>query len=299
MKITFFGLGVMGGAMAANLIADGRHVVSVFDLDPAKTQRLTALGGIAISPEGGGIARAIATAEVIMTSLPGPPQINALAFGDEGVFANAKPGCLWIELSTNNLASCQKMAIAAVASGVTLLDSPVSGGEEGAAAGTLTIMVGGDAARFKQHQALYQIIGKDVRHLGVSGAGYAAKIAQVMLCYLHSIALAEALMLGVKAGVDAAEMLHIIQNSTGRSYVADRYGPSILNGDYDPSFTLALALKDLHLAIELAQTLELELPMCALVAEIYQQADADFGQGANHLMAVRLLENACGTYLRA
>jgi 3-hydroxyisobutyrate dehydrogenase-like beta-hydroxyacid dehydrogenase len=295
MNIAFFGLGVMGDPMAANLITSGQHSVSLFDLDSEKTNKLVKLGGLAIT----NIGASIAEADIVMTSLPGPKQIDAFAFGDEGVFANAKPGSTWIELSTNNLATCQKMTEAAKQNGVALLDSPVSGGDEGATTGTLTIMVGGDEAAFMQHKPIYDLIGKDIRFLGKSGAGYAAKISQVVLCYLHSIALAEAMMLGVKAGVNATEMLSIIQNSTGRSYVADRYGPPILNGDYDPSFTLGMALKDMKLALELAQTLEIKLPMCDMVTDIYQQACDTFGLDANHLMAVRVLEEDSDTYLRA
>lgn len=106
-------------------------------------------------------------------------------------------------------------------------------------------------------------------------------------------------MLGVKAGVPAADMLNIIQNSTGRSYVADRYGPCMLNGDYDPSFALGLALKDMRLAMELADTLGIELPMSGLVTEIYAKACDHYGKDANHLIAVRLLEEASGTYFQA
>jgi len=101
--------------------------------------------------------------------------------------------------------------------------------------------VGGDKSVFKKHQRIFEILGKEIKHLGHSGTGYAAKISQVVLCYLHSVALSEALLLGVKAGIKPGEMLNIVQNSTGRSYVADRYGPCILDGDYDPSFELGLA----------------------------------------------------------
>lgn len=295
MNIAFFGLGVMGGPMATNLIATAHHQVSVFDLDAAKTEQLLELGATEIKDT----ALAIADADLVMSSLPGPKQIDAFALANEGVLANAKAGCTWIELSTNNLATCQKIAEAANQKGIFFLDSPVSGGDEGATAGTLTIMVGGDKFAFDKHKSVYQIIGKNIRFLGQSGAGYAAKISQVVLCYLHSIALAEAMMLGVKAGVNATEMLSIIQNSTGRSYVADRYGPAILNGHYDPSFTLGLALKDLKLALELAQTLDLELPMCTMVTDTYQKACDAFGLDANHLMAVRILEQNSNILLRA
>lgn len=182
--------------------------------------------------------------------------------------------------------------------GIEFLDAPVSGGDEGARAGSLSIYVGGETSAYQANQAIFQCVGGDIQYLGHSGAGYAAKISQVVLCYLHSIALSEALMLGVKAGVNASDMLRIIQNSTGRSYVADRYGPPILNGDYDPSFALGLALKDMRLAMELASTLEITLPMSQLVTDIYQTACDTYGEDANHLIAVKLLEEASGTLLR-
>jgi 3-hydroxyisobutyrate dehydrogenase-like beta-hydroxyacid dehydrogenase len=293
MHIAFFGLGNMGNPMAANLLKSGRYTVSVFDLDKAKGENLITAGGQWIDD----IPATLATADIIMTSLPGPVQIAAFAEGS--VIPNAKTGSTWIDLSTNNLATCHALVAATTERGIGFLDSPVSGGDEGARAGTLSIYVGGDKALFDEHQAIYDAIGKKITHLGQSGAGYAAKISQVVLCYLHSIALSEALMLGVKAGVPAAEMLNIIQNSTGRSYVADRYGPCMLNGDYDPSFALGLALKDMRLAMELADTLGIELPMSSLVTEIYAKACDHHGKDANHLIAVRLLEEASGTYFQA
>ncbi len=295
MRIAFFGLGNMGNPMAANLIRSAEHPVMVYDLDPHKADNLLPLGGHWIED----IPAALAEADVIMTSLPGPAQISALAFGEQGVFQHARPGTTWIELSTNNLATCQQLLAAANQKGMHFIDSPVSGGDEGARAGTLSMLVGGDKAVFDRHQAIFQLLGQRITHLGPSGAGYAAKIAQVVLCYLHSVALSEALMLGVKAGVDATQMLNIIQNSTGRSYVADRYGPPILSGDYDPSFALGLAHKDMRLARELATTLQIELPMCDLVTDIYRRACDTYGNDANHLIAVRLLEEASGTFLRA
>ena len=292
MQIAFFGLGNMGNPMATNLLKSGHSQLSVFDLDTAKGGNLIKLGAKWIDD----IPATIAQADLIMTSLPGPIQISA--FAEQSVFPHAKTGSTWIDLSTKTHATCHKLLAAATEKGMHFTDSPVSGGGEGARAGSLSIYVGGDEAVFKQHAAVYDAIGGDIKHLGQSGAGYAAKISQVVLCYLHSIALSEALILGVKAGVDAAEMLNIIQNSTGRSYVADRYGPPILNGDYDPSFALGLALKDMKLAMELADTLGIALPMSALVTETYQQACEAYGADANHLIAVKLLEDASGTPLR-
>ena len=293
MKIAFFGVGNMGSPMAANLIRSGKFDVSIFDLDKTKAEDLICLGAHWINDINGTIAEA----DVILSSLPGPVQIKVL--GENSIFPHAKAGATWIDLSTNNLATGQALLADATEHGLHFLDAPVSGGDEGARAGTLSIYVGGDKSAFEKHQSVFDVIGGNIKHLGKSGAGYAAKISQVVLCYLHSIALSEAMMLGVKAGVGATEMLSIIQNSTGSSYVADRYGPPILNGDYDPSFALGLALKDMHLAMELADTLGITLPMSGLVTNIYAEAVELYGAEANHLIAVKLLEDASATLLRS
>ena len=292
MKITFFGVGNMGNPMAANLIRSGEFDVSVFDLDKNKAEGLIALGAKWIT----NITKSIAEADVILSSLPGPIQIKA--FGDNDVFPNAKPETTWIDLSTNNLATCQELLAKATERGLHFLDSPVSGGDEGARAGTLSMYVGGDKTIFEKHRRIFEVLGDKIKHLGQSGTGYAAKISQVVLCYLHSVALSEALMLGVKAGIAADEMLDIIQNSTGRSYVANRYGPCILNGDYDPSFELGLALKDMRLTMELADTLGITLPMSQLVTETYANAVDKYGADKPHVIAVKLLEEANDTYLQ-
>lgn len=294
MEIGFIGLGIMGSPMASNLLASKDHQVSVYDIDADKVAKLVAEGAHAAES----IAQVVATAEMIFTSLPGPKQIEAVAFADDGLLQNIQSGANWIDLSTNNLELCQRINAFASDQGIGFLDAPVSGGDEGARAATLTIMVGGDRLLFEQCLPLLELIGQRITHLGPSGAGYSAKIAQVVLCYLHSLALSEALMLGVKGGVDAAEMLTIIQNSTGRSYVADRYGPSILSGDYDPSFTVGLAHKDMKLAQEMAQNLGIKLPMCDLTIATYARAIESYGFDANHLKAVRLLEEDSNTFLQ-
>jgi len=295
MNIGFIGLGVMGNPMAQNLQRSGQHQLKVFDIDPARCTTVCALGARAATD----IADVVRDADVVMTSLPGPQQIESAALGDNGFIAQMKSAAAWIDLSTNNLAVAEEIRSAAQGREVDILDAPVSGGDEGARAGNLTILVGGDQAVFERYLPLLEIIGERVSLLGAHGAGYSAKIAQVVLCYLHSLALSEALMLGVKGGVDPQQMLDIIQNSTGRSYVADRYGPPILNGDYDPSFTVGLAHKDMKLAAEMAQNLGIRLPMCDLTTATYARAIEAYGFDANHLRAVRLLEEDNNTFLQA
>lgn len=295
MNIGFIGLGVMGSPMAQNLQRSGQHQLKVFDIDPARCETLSTLGARTAVDA----ADAVRDADLVMTSLPGPKQIEAVALGDKGFVDQMKSGAAWIDLSTNNLVVAEKICVAAQTFAIDILDAPVSGGDEGARAGNLTILVGGDQALFERYLPVLEIIGERVSLLGHHGAGYSAKIAQVVLCYLHSLALSEALMLGVKGGVDAQQMLDIIQNSTGKSYVADRYGPPILNGDYDPSFTVGLAHKDMKLAAEMAANLGIRLPMCELTTATYARAMETYGFDANHLRAVRLLEEDNDTFLQA
>ncbi|MFG0465371.1 NAD(P)-dependent oxidoreductase [Pseudomonas putida] len=293
MKIAFIGLGNMGAPMAANLVTAGFDL-NVHDVDRNKAASLVEAG----AHWSDSIQAAVSEADVVMTSLPSPAIIKQVAGAADGLIAHMRQGAIWIELSTNNLEVWREVRALAAEKQIRTLDAPISGGAEGAAAGTLTVLVGGNEKTFELCYPIFAAIGKRIDYLGEAGAGYVAKIAQVVLCYLHSVALSEALMLGVKGGVPADKMLAIIQNSTGRSYVADRYGPSILNGDYDPTFELGLALKDMRLTLELAGQVSAELPMCAQVEKIYAQAVDQFGGKAPHLMAVKLLEQANDKPLR-
>ena len=294
MRIAFIGLGVMGKPMAQNLQRSGVGELALYDIDATRADSLVEMGARLAES----VADAVNHADVVMTSLPGPMQIDAVAFAGDGLFASIPSDAVWIDLSTNNLEVGGRIQQRAQQDQIAILDAPVSGGDEGARAGNLTILVGGEAAVFQRCLPILEIIGENITLLGPSGAGYSAKIAQVVLCYLHSLALSEALMLGVKGGVDAAQMLAIIQNSTGKSYVADRYGPPILNGDYDPSFTLGLALKDMKLAQQMAEDLGIKLPMCDLTTATYARAVETYGFDANHLKAVRLLEEDNQTFLQ-
>lgn len=283
MKIGFIGLGNMGGYMARNLVAAGHEVVAA-DLDPAKVQAVVDAGA---TPASSAI-QAATGAQLVLTSLPGPKQVEAV--GAE-ILPAMDPGSVWVDLSTNDLDCARRIAAAAADAGVAVLDAPVTGGWEGAAAGSLAVLVGGDPAAFAVAEPVLRAIGDKVDHLGPHGAGYVAKISQVMLCYLNSVSLTEALMLGVKGGVDPAKMLDIIQNSTGRSYVGERYGPEILNGGYDQTFALGLAAKDLRLATSLAAAVDAKLPFTTDALALYARAEERFGPNAPHLIAMQMIEH--------
>jgi len=281
VRILVVGLGNMGGGMAANLVAAG-HDVTGRELDPAKCA-MAAERGVHIVDD----LAAAADAEVVMTSVPGPAQVAGVG---TGILPVMQPDTVWIDLSTNDLDCARRMAALAAPAGVHLVDAPVSGGPEGAAAGSLSVYVGGDAGPVTRCGPIFDAIGSRVNHLGPHGAGYSAKIAQVTLCYTQTVTLIEAMLLGVKGGVAPARMLDIIRHSAGRSYSADVYGPEILAGTYDTSFPLGHAAKDLRLAMEMAATVGADLPHMARVADLYAAALEIHGPSAPHLLAAHLLE---------
>lgn len=282
--VGFIGLGNMGAPMASHVVRAGFTTV-VADLDPAKVAALVADGAVAAIDT----AAAAHDADVVLTSLPGPAQVRAVG---EQIVPAMRHGATWIDLSTNDLACAHHLAGLAARHGIDLLDAPVTGGIEGARAGTLNVLVGGDVDVHRRCQPVLRAIGDRFDLIGPYGAGYTAKISQVMLCYLNSVCLTEALLLGVKGGVAPDAMLDVIRNSTGRSYVADRYGPEILAGTYDASFDLTLAAKDLRLALELAEDVGATLDFTARVSELYRDAEARFGPMAPHLIAMREIEEA-------
>lgn len=286
-RLGFVGLGNIGGSAAANLARAG-YDVTVADLDGAKVQAIVDLGGQAADSS----VDAARNADVVFTSLPGPKQIEAVGLGTDsnGILSVMAPGATWIELSTNDLTTAERLRLASQQAGVHFIDAPVSGGPEGAADGSLSIFVGGPTDRVNAIRPLLDVIGSKVDHVGPVGAGLTAKIAQVTLCYTQTITLIEALLLGVKGGVHPETMLNLIQNSAGRSYVADTYGPEILAGTYDASFPISHAAKDMRLAIEMADTVGVDLPFMRDVRDLYALTEAEYGPTAPHLLAAQLLE---------
>ncbi len=284
MHVLVIGLGHMGGPMAANLVAAG-HDVSGFDLGADQCSTAAATGVAVVDA----VEAAAGAADVVLTSLPGPTQVGSVG---EQLFASMAPDAVWVDTSTSDLDRAESLRGPAREAGVHLVDATVSGGPEGSAAGTLSVFVGGDDEPVARCMPLFDAIGERIHHLGPHGAGYVAKIAQVTLCYTQTVCLVEALMLGVKGGVEPARMLEMIRHSAGGSYVADNYGPEIVAGTYDPTFPLSHAAKDMRLAMEMAGHVGAELPFMAAVAEAYAAAESTFGAEAPHLLAARLTEIA-------
>ena len=256
MKVGFIGVGNMGGPMCRNIIKRSNHQVTVFDLNPAALKACTDVGGTAAKS----VAEATKGADLVMTSLPMPKHVEAVALGDNGILANISKGQTFIDLSTNAPSMVKKIGEAFAAKGIPMLDAPVSGGTTGAEAATIAIMVGGDKQVFDDALPVLQSFSANVIHMGALGNGTVAKLVNNMLSFCNMAALCEGMMLGTKYGLDPEKLLHVISTSSGNSNAIRNFTLRAMKNFYDPpSFALDLAYKDLHLALELGD--ELGVPL--------------------------------------
>jgi 3-hydroxyisobutyrate dehydrogenase len=270
-KIGFIGLGNMGGPMAANLVKAG-HAVTGFDLSAAALERLAAAGGHT-APSA---AAAAAAGEVVVTMLPAGPHVRAVYTGDDGILAVAPKGALLIDCSTIDVETARAVAAVAGKAGYGMLDGPVSGGVGGAAAGTLTFMVGGTETDFARAATILQAMGKTIVHAGPAGNGQAAKICNNMILGISMVAVCEGFALAEKLGLDFQRLFDIATKSSGQCWSMTNYCPvpgpvpsSPANRDYQAGFTAEMMLKDLKLAQQAAQTAGATTPLGANAAALY------------------------------
>lgn len=294
MQVGFIGTGRMGDPMARNLMRAGYQLV-VHDARPEAAQDLLELGAQwADSPR-----LAARECQVVLTSLPGPGEVESVALGEEGVLAGAAPDSTYIDLSTSSPRLIQRIAAIAAAQGVAVLDAPVSGGTVGAQEATLTVTVGGDKEVFERHLPLLSAIGKNVFYMGELGNGYLAKIINNMLSLTNTLAALEAMVLGVRAGLELRQLWEAVRASTGTSRVLERMPQTVFDRRFEPTFTIELSLKDMGLALALGRELGVPLPLPALVEQIYIDARAR-GLGQESTAAiVKLLEEVAGVELVA
>lgn len=296
MNIGFIGLGNMGCGMASNLLdycnRSGDELY-VFDINTAVMEEFVANGARAANS----VKTLAQKCQVIITSLPSAVQINQVAFDEDGILENARQGATWIETSTNELSEWEKVRAAAPAH-LTLIDGPVTGGAEGAAAGTLTMLLGAEEAQLEPFRPLLDSFSKRALRMGPAGAGYVTKLVQLHLNYLVAQGIGEALMLGAKANLDLRTLHEVLHNSCAQSYVVDRYVPMVLDGSYDPSFALGLASKDMRLVSGLGNYLNVDLTLADTVYATYQKATQQYGEQAPHLSVIRLIESQADKLIR-
>jgi 3-hydroxyisobutyrate dehydrogenase len=285
--IGFIGLGNMGGPMAGNLLK-AQHRVSGYDIAAPAVAALAGNGGHAVS----GIAEAAAAGEIVITMLPAGPQVRAVYLGPDGVLAHAKPGALLIDCSTIDVETARAVAAEAAARGLQMIDAPVSGGTIGAAAGTLTFMVGGTADAFARAEPILRAMGRTIIHAGPSGSGQAAKICNNMMLAASMIGVCEGFALAEKLGLSAQTLFDICSTSTSQCWAMTGYCPvpgpvpaAPSNRDYAPGFTAANMLKDLRLAQQAAGATGAATPLGALAANLYQLY-VDAGGGARDFSGI-------------
>ena len=286
MKIGFIGLGNMGMPMALNLSKSKKINLIGFDINNHLIQKFKKANGKTATN-----LIDVFNCDIIISCLPGPKQVKQVAFGKNKLIENLTSKKIWIDCSTNSI-GCFNFLKKKMGNKIKyFIDAPISGGNLKAKSGELSMFIGGSKKLYKKTSSIFKMLGKNLYFLERHGAGYAAKIAQVSLCYLNYLSLSEALMLGTKSGIKPQMMLQIIDKSASGGFTSYRYGPDMINGSYDPSFTLGLSFKDLKLAKEIINLKNIKLPITNLTTSIYSKAVKKYGSGANHLKAIKLLEN--------
>ncbi len=296
MKVGFIGLGHMGAPMSRNVLAAGHDLV-VHDVRPDAAAGLLEAGASwAGSPRESGADR-----DVVITMLPGPSQVEEVLLGPGGLLSGLSAGATWIDMSTSVPAVADKVRAVAGSSGVAILDAPVAGGITGARDGTLQIFIGGATDDYLRMRPLLEVMGDRERilHVGSHGAGYTVKLMLNLLWFASVTLTAEALTIGVRAGVDVATLRRSLLTSAAASHFLEHDVLSVLErGDFDDSFALALACKDLGLAVDLARQTGVPAEMSAMVEQIYRRARAQYGDAGGQLLPIKLIEDLTSTQLR-
>jgi len=292
-KIGFIGLGIMGKPMSKNLIKAG-YDLTVCDINSAAVNELVALGAkFAATPK-----EVAAQTAIVITMLPNSPQVKAVLLGQDGVIEGARPGTLVVDMSSIAPLAAQDVAKALAVKGIRMLDAPVSGGEPKAIDGSLSIMIGGTAAAFDEALPILKCLGASAVRVGDVGAGNVTKLANQVIVALNIAALAEAMTLVTKAGVDPELVFNAIKGGLAGSTVMNAKTPLILDRKFDPGFRINLHIKDLNNALETAHDVGVPLPLTAGVMEIMQALKVDGCGDNDHGGLVKYYEKLAKTEVR-
>jgi 3-hydroxyisobutyrate dehydrogenase len=293
-SVGFIGLGNMGSRMAGHLI-DAGYPLAVFDLDAGAVAALVERG----AREAADLADLVASSDVVFTALPGPPQVEQVALGEDGVLAHARPGTAYVDLTTNSPEVIRKAYEAGKERGVSVLDAAMSGGMHGAESKRLSLMVGGDEAVAERLRPMLEAMSDNVVYCGESGAGTVTKVVNNLASLTESNLTAEALAMGVKWGVKLDTLADVMGHSSSASWRLNESFPRyLLAGNFKPGFALDLAVKDLELAQQLADEAGCRADFLALSLQKYREAQGR-GWGDQHSEAVvKLLEEEWKVRLR-
>ena len=288
MKIGFIGLGIMGRPMALNLKAAGHDL-----LVPERKSLTPELRAAAtVHPDAAAVA---AGSEVVITMVPDTPDVAAVLFGPRGVAEGLKKDTLVIDMSSISPTATRDFAARIEAAGCQWLDAPVSGGEVGAKAGSLTIMVGGSAGAFARAKPLFEVMGKNITHVGeAAGAGQVCKVANQIIVALNIQAVAEALTFAKKAGADPAAVRQALMGGFASSRILEVHAERMLNRTFAPGFRIRLHQKDLNLALGSAREMGMALPNTAIAQQMFSAVTAQGGADLDHSALVKAIEALAG-----
>ena len=272
MRVGVIGIGIMGAPMARNLLRAG-HDVTVLGRTPARAAPLVADGARA----GESPAAVAAAVDAVVTCLPDTPDVEQVVAGEGGVLAGARPGLLVIDMSTIAPAAARALAERAKAVGAAFLDAPVSGGDKGAIAGTLSIMVGGDRAAFDRAQPVFAALGKQITWMGGPGQGQMTKLVNQVVGAVTLAAVAEGVALAEHAGLDPDAVIEAVGSGAATSWMLTNLGPRMQREDFAPGFMVRLQQKDLRLALAAAAEAQVPLPATALVHQLFAAVEAHGG----------------------
>jgi len=293
-RIGFIGLGIMGQHMATHLLNAGYPLV-VYDLVPAATESLVGKGASPVSS-----CREVAQrSDVIISMVPDSPDVEKAALGMDGIIEGARPRQIYADMSTISPQTAIRVAETLAAKGVRCLDAPVSGGQVGAQNAALSIMVGGPLDLFNEMVPIFQVMGKVVTHCGNNGAGQIVKACNQIQVALNFVGMAEALVLGTRAGVDPAVILKVLSGGYAQTRVMDVRGPKIIAGDFAPGFKSKFHYKDLNIIMAAARELQVPLPASAIAHELFSALLAKGRGDLDHSAVITVIEDLAGVKARA
>ncbi len=292
-RIGFIGLGIMGKPMARNLLKAG-YPLTVYNRSDGPAEALVAEGAVAAaSPQD-----VAADADIVVTIVTDTPDVQQVLLGESGAIHAITQDNIVIDMSTISPTATREMANIIRGKGASMLDAPVSGGEGGAIAGTLSIMVGGEEAVFNRCLPVFETLGKNIVHVGQSGAGQLTKLCNQIAVAVTNLAMSEALIFGAKAGLDLKKMQHAIQGGAAGSWQLSNLAPRVLERDFAPGFMVKLQQKDLRLVLQEADRLKLSLPATGLVHHLFHALESRGGGDEGTQALVKVLEQLGGVEVK-
>jgi 2-hydroxymethylglutarate dehydrogenase len=293
MKAGFIGIGRMGSRMARHILEAG-YDLTVNDLRKEAAVHLLEKGAKWVDTP----SAMAETCDIVFSSLPSPEDVQIVVYGMDGLIEGWKAGDIYADMSTNSHDLVIKMAQDAVKKGVAVLDAPVTGGTKGAEEGNLVFIVGGEKAALEKIEGILYTMGKKIYHVGDTGSGTVAKLVNNVISITSNAIMAEAFVLGVKAGVDPQMLYEVAVSGTANNWDLEKYPDSVFIGNFEPGFRLSLASKDVGLALQLGRKLGVPLPVAAAVDQSYLAAKAA-GFGDKQLYSIfEYLENLVGVRVR-